>query len=60
MLPLRWNKCRNVIDTNNGNERNSMLKFPEIIKKIHKFPISANGPEDLTDIKLAADWKNLI
>ena len=33
-----------------------MLKFPEMIKKIHEFPISANRPTDSTDVKLAADW----
>ena len=36
-----------------------MLKIPEIIRKIHEFPISANKPTDLTDVKPAADWNQL-
>ena len=33
-----------------------MLKFPEMIRKIHEFPISVNKPTDLTGVKPAADW----
>ena len=45
-----------MIDTNNGCEKNMMLKFPEMIRKIHEFPISANKPTDLTNVKPAAGW----
>ena len=45
-----------MIDTNNGYEKNMMLNFPEMIRKIHEFPISANKPTDLTDVKPAAHW----
>ena len=49
-------KCRNVTDTNNGCEKNYDVKFLEMIRKIHEFPISANKPTDFTDIKPAANW----
>ena len=48
-------KCLNVSDTNNVCEKIMMLKFPEMIRKIHQFPISANKPTYLTDIKPPAD-----
>ena len=48
-------KCRNVIDTNNGCEKNYDVKIPEMIRKIYVFPISANKPTDLTDVKPATN-----
>ena len=45
-----------MIDTNNGCEKNYDVKFPEMARKMHEFPISANKPTDLTDIKPAANW----
>ena len=32
-----------------------MLRFPEMMRKIHEFLISANKPTYLTDVKPAAD-----
>ena len=49
-------KCRNVTDTNNGCEKNYDVKISRNDKKIHEFPISANKPTDLMDVKPAADW----
>ena len=45
-----------MIDANNGCEKIMMLKFAEMIRKIHEFPISANKPTDLTDVKPESDW----
>ena len=45
-----------MIGSNNGCEKIMVLTFPEMIKKNHEFPISANRPTDLTDVKPVADW----